>query len=45
MVVSGLLDMPFPVAPRFVVFSLAIFILGLAYLAGTIKGWSSFPSK
>ncbi len=45
MVVSGLLDAPFPVAPRFVVFSLAIFILGLAYLAGTIRGWRSFPSK
>lgn len=45
MIVSGFLDVSFPVAPRYVVFSLGIFLVGLVYLLGTIGGWRSFPSK
>lgn len=45
MVVLGSLDVPIQVAPRYVVFSLGIFLVGLLYLSGTIGGWRSFPSK
>lgn len=45
MIVFGLLEVSFPVAPRYVVFSLGILGIGLLYLVGTIGVWRSFPSK
>lgn len=45
MIVLGFWDVSFPVAPRYVVFSLGIFLVGLVYSIGTVGGWRSFPSK
>lgn len=45
MIVLGFLDVSFPVAPRYVVFSLGILLIGLIYLLGTIGGWRSIPLK
>lgn len=45
MIVLGFLDVSFPVAPRYVVFSFGIFLVGLVYSVGTVGGWRSFPSK
>ena len=45
MIVLGFLDVSFPVAPRYVVFSFGIFLVGMVYSVGTVGGWRSFPSK
>jgi hypothetical protein len=45
MIVLDFLDVSFPVAPRYAVFSFGIFLVGLVYSVGTVSGWSSFPSK
>ncbi len=45
MIVLGLFDVSFHVAPHFAAFSLGILLVGLIYLLGTIGGWRSFPSK
>ncbi len=45
LVVIGLIDLSIPVAPRFVVFSIAPLLTGLLYFVGTFGGWRTFPSK
>jgi hypothetical protein len=44
LVVMGVLDIPIPVAPRFVVFSVGSLLIGLIYLSGTIGGWNRIPA-
>jgi hypothetical protein len=45
MIISGFLEVRFPVAPRYPAFSLGILFIGLMYLLGTIGGWHSFPPQ
>jgi len=45
LVVMGVLQSSIPVAPRFVVFSIGALVIGFVFIAGTIGGWNSFPSK
>ena len=45
LILAGTLDIPIPVAPRFVVFSVFALMTGVIYLAGTVYGWYRLPSK
>lgn len=44
MIIVGIFEVSFYVAPRYVVFSIGVLLVGLAYLTGTICGWRSFPT-
>ena len=45
LVVMGLVQSSIPVAPRFILFSIGSLVIGFFFIAGTIGGWNSFPSK
>ncbi len=45
LIVLGLLEVSFPVDPQYVVFSIGILFIGLAYLAGTIGLYRTFSTK
>ena len=45
LVVTGLVQISIPVAPRFILFSIGSLVLGFFFITGTIGGWNSFPSK
>ncbi|MCP4746173.1 MAG: hypothetical protein GY874_08540 [Desulfobacteraceae bacterium] len=42
LVVIGVLNVSFPVEPRFAVFSFVPLLIGLLYMTGTIRGWHAF---
>lgn len=45
LVVFGLLEVSFPVAPQYVVFSVGILLVGLIYLVGTVGLYRSLSTK
>ncbi|MBU0969288.1 MAG: hypothetical protein KKC20_01510 [Proteobacteria bacterium] len=45
LVVMGVVQSSIPVAPRFVVVSIGVLVLGFFFIAGTIGRWNSFASK
>lgn len=45
LVVMGVIHSSISVAPRYVVFSIVSLMVGYFFIAGTISGWGSFPTK
>lgn len=45
LIMTGILDISIPVAPRFVLFSSGSLLIGLIYLTGIIGGWQTFSKK